>query len=278
MARTEELLDIEYTAKVIYGVLFGATIVLMNAINIHVFPVVFWPFKIFFGLMEKILGIFLGDVDWSIYFIVSYVVFTPLACYFIGASGPGLLRRLLYRIMVQPKLDRSYRENHEEMQAQNQSQGPRRSLWTRLRERYSLRLPGLQDLLSLTTTERGYIVLPSDNDEASDALSLYDIPSNEEEPGDTARHYSDESTAEEHPRTREQIDERQQQLERARLNGTKLGTWIGSKIGAAFTFPLNAAVRVGELSSELGNRTWAMRLSRIQREERQDLPGDIYLP
>jgi hypothetical protein len=273
-ARTEELLDIRSVAQVIYGAMFMAIFVLTNLAMTIVSP---GPLRVLFRLMKKILGTLLGDNDWSFYLILFYVVFTPFAHYFVGASGPGLLRRLLYRTIVQPKLDRIYRENHEEMRGPHRIQGGRK-FWPRLKESYSLTLHSLKDLFSPTTAQRGYIMLPSDIDEASDALSLHGIPPNEEESGDTPGRDNDQNVAEESRQTREQLDETQESREGARRNGAKFGTWIGSKVGAALSLPLKTAIRLGELSTELGNKAQATRIFRLQREQRQDLPGDIYLP
>jgi hypothetical protein len=275
-ARTEELLDLEFVAKIIYGALFVAMLVLTNVAMIVMAAVLPGPLRVWIHLIEKVLGTLLGDTD-GIYFILFHVFFTPCACFFVGASGPGLLRRLLYRTTVQPKLDRIYRESHEEMRAAHQIQGCR-NFWSRLRQGYSLTLHGLKDLFSPTSTQRAYIMLPSDIDEGSDALSLHGIPSNEEELGDTPGRVNDQNAAEESPRTREQLDKSQEPRERATRSGAKFGTWIGSKVGAAFILPLKAVIRLGELSTELGHKAQKMRRLRLQREERQDLPGDIYLP
>lgn len=256
--RTEELLDIKWIAKVVYG--FYAAISFAVFLLAMAFPI---TLRLLFGSVEVLLGV---DSFWFTLYIASSIFFIPFAHYCVGAYGPGLLRQLLYRIIVQPKLDRIYRENHEEMPGPHQTEACA-GFWLRLREGFSL------TRLSLTARRKGYVRLPPDIDEASDALSLHDVPSNEEDLGDTSGRDSDQSATENY-----QQDESQESLERARRNGAKFGTWIGSKVGAAFSFPLKAAIRLGDLSTELGNKAQAMRSRRLQRERREDLPGDIYLP
>lgn len=259
---TGELLDIEWIAKVVYG--FYAAVSFAIFFLAMAFPM---TERLLFGFVEELLGAY---SFWFTLYIASSIFFIPLAHYCVGAYGPGLLRQLLYRIIVQPKLDRIYRENHEEMLGPHQTEA-RTGFWLRLRKGFSL------TRLSLTARRKGYVRLPPDIEEASDALSLHDVPSNEEDLGDTSGRDNDQNATDDY-QSEEQQDESQESLERARRNGAKFGTWIGSKVGAAFSFPLKAAIHLGDLSTELGNKAQAMRFRRLQRERREDLPGDIYLP
>jgi hypothetical protein len=264
--RTEELLEIEWIAKVVYG--FYAAISFAAFFLAMAFRT---PLRFLFDWTQHIVAVLLGDGSfWFTLYITSLIFFIPFAHYCVGAYGPGLLRRLLYRIIVQPRLDHIYRENHEEMPGPHQTEA-RAGFWLRLREGFSL------TRLSLTPRRKGYVRLPPDMDESSDALSLHNVPSNGEDLGDTIGRDSDQNATDDH-QSEEQQDESRESSERARRNGAKFGTWIGSKVGAAFSFPLKAAVRLGDLSTEIGNKVQAMRSHRLQRERREDWPGDIYLP
>lgn len=174
-ARTEELLDIEWIAKVIYGIYAAISF------SIFVLTMVFrTPLRALLGWTIKTLSYLVGDDSiWLILYYVFLIFFIPFAHYCVGAYGPGIVRKLLYRTIVQPKLERIYRENHEEIR-ETYRIGARRCLWSQLKEGYFLTLHSLKETFSPSLTQRGYSILPSEFDEASDALSLYDVPSNEE--------------------------------------------------------------------------------------------------
>jgi hypothetical protein len=174
-ARTDELLDIEWIAKVIYGMY--ATI----SFAIFILTVIFRsPLWILLSWTIKTLSSLAGDDSiWLILYYVFLIFFIPLAHFCVEAYAPEILRKLLYRILVQPKMERIYRENHEEIREASRN-GAHESFWSRLKEGYLLTLHRLKEMFTPNHTKRGYIMLPSDIDEASDALSLHDVPSIEE--------------------------------------------------------------------------------------------------
>ncbi|KAI3320529.1 hypothetical protein HD806DRAFT_506666 [Xylariaceae sp. AK1471] len=269
-ARTEELLDNELIAKVVYG--FYA------ALSFGIFwAVMLTPefVKGFFRVMVYILTPLLGDnTFWWAACNALLLVFLPFAHYCVGAYGPGLLRQLLYRTIVQPKLKRIYRENQEETERLRLAKDCS-SFWLQLKEGSTRMLHGMKGILSFMLAKKGHIMLRPDPDEASDALSLRYVSSDGEEQRSSG---DDRRVREEGPRTREQPHESRDTRERARRIGAKVGAWIGSKIGIAFRLPLMAAIRLGELPTELARKVQVMRLRRLQSERRRDLPGDIYLP
>ena len=172
-------------------------------------------------------------------------------------------------------LDRIYRENHEEVDGGTQEvegEGARASFWMRFREGvFSMRG-------RLRQRRKGYVRVLPDIEEASDALSLHGVPSNSEDLVDTSDRDSDQSATEDDDQPEEQQDGARESSERARRNSAKFGQWVGSKLGAAISYPLKVAIHLGDLSTGLGNQARAMKFSRLQRERRGDLPGDIYLP
>ncbi|KAH8592622.1 hypothetical protein B0O99DRAFT_629378 [Bisporella sp. PMI_857] len=272
-ARAEELLDIEWIAKGIYG--------LYAVVSFTTFYLVLFflaPARALYMLIDDILKLVIDQYSfWFVVYLAFKILFIPYAHYCVGAYGPGLLRRLLYLIFVQPKLKRMYRENHGEMQKPRRIES-RGSFWPLLKAGYSLTLHSLKNVFNPPPARSGYIIPQPATDESSDALSLHHIPLNEEELGDTPRRGNDRNAVDEDSQTQEQHEESQESRERAKRSGAKFGTWVGSKVGAAFVLPLKAAILLGQLSTELGNRVEAMRFLLLQREQRQDLPGDIYLP
>ena len=258
-----EVLDIELIATTVYAIYAVLSFAIFYVLWMNPTPVSWllsWSNKImtdFFGV-----GSF-----WATLWIVFLIFFIPLVHYLIGVHGPGLLRKLLHRIFVQPKLDRIYRQNHDEVDETHISKPL--SVWSRFGVIYRSTIHSLGRFFTSSGIRRGYIAIPSDADEASDALSLHGIDSSETRLVESTVHDRDEDTTDQHS------DRNRQAVERAGHTGARLGNWIGSKLGDVLTLPLAAAVHLGELSTTMGLKARAMRL---RRERRQDLPGDIQLP
>jgi hypothetical protein len=269
-AYAEEFLDDRSVAKVVHGC-FGAIslgIFILVALKIPTF------LYVFMYLPETIIRLLI--LDNNLFCTAFKFFFIPFVHYCVGASGPGLLRQLLYRAIVLPKLKRIDRED-EQMQGLHPI-GARTALWSRLRGSYASILHGLKGILRLTHTERKHILLPPGLHESSSALSLPYVAPNGEESEGTSGNSDNPDLPGEAAQTRGRLNDSQDHRERARQIGSEVGTWMGSKFWAALSVPLKAVIRLGELSTELGQKARAMRLLRMQRERRHDLPGDIYLP
>jgi len=224
----------------------------------------------FFDILSKFLKIFFGDNSfWAAMGYAALLGFVVFSYYAVAAWGPGLLRRLLFRIFVKPKLERIYRENHEGVEEDDEwTSGDNRTFFSRVKGGASLMGLQLRNILpfSFASRRRGRLFLSSDTDEGYDALSLHSAPSGEEGFDESIGNDPNEDTTEpgsDHGRTG--------------ALGAGTGRSIGSAIGATLIFPLRAAIRLGEMSSALGRKAQAMRIARL-RERRGDLPGDIRLP
>ena len=174
--RAEELLDNELLAKIVYGIY--ATISFALFILALVLPT---PLRTLCGWMIRCLWYIFGRD--SVYMILVYVFlifFVPFAHYCVGAYGPGVLRILLFHILVKRKLDRIYRENHDEVSQADFSVDGRVRLWSPLRRSCLMTLGLLREKIRGAIGRRNRIMLPAEFDNEVDALSLHDVPFSEE--------------------------------------------------------------------------------------------------